>query len=211
MPDAGQGQIFATGLMHESGSIFVQIGDENVHRVRALMDEVFGEANFVCAISAQKTGSQSGNFLQSTSDDLLWYTRDKAKAEQKFRPLFLDRQGESGSENTLDRDDYGAYPLTSDGVRSTSTCDFDFQGRTFHPGKLSHWKVVPESLNRVGKAGRIVAQKNQIRLKYFFEDYPVSRLGDYWNDVGGATGKVYVVQTSPKIGSCPTAWCKSCG
>lgn len=189
----------ARDLMHESGSIFVQIGDENVHRVRALMDEVFGEANFVCAISAQKTGSQSGNFLQSTSDDLLWYTRDKAKAEQKFRPLFLDRQGESGSVNTLDRDDYGAYPLTSDGVRSTSTCDFDFQGRTFHPGKLSHWKVVPESLNRVGKAGRIVAQKNQIRLKYFFEDYPVSRLGDYWNDVGGATGKVYVVQTSPKI------------
>ena len=189
----------ARDLLHESGSIFVQIGDENVHRVRALMDEVFGGSNFICAISAQKTGSQSGNFLQSTSDDLLWYAREKEKAEQKFRPLFLERQGESIQLSTIERDDFNAYPLTSDGYRNTSTCDFGFEGRTFHPGRLSHWKIVPEGLTRVGKAGRIVAQRSQIRLKYFFEDYPVSRLSDYWNDIGGATGKVYVVQTSTKI------------
>lgn len=184
-------------LLTESGSIFVQIGDENVHRVRALMDEVFGPENFVCAISAQKTGSQSGNFLQATSDDVLWYA--KQKGSTKFRPLFLARTGEGSSLSTIERQDFGAYPLTSDGVRSTSTCDFAFEGRTFHPGALAHWKVVPSDLNRVARAGRIVAQKNQIRLKYFHDDYPVTRLGDYWNDVGGATGKVYVVQTSPRI------------
>lgn len=185
-------------LLTESGSIFVQIGDENVHRVRALMDEVFGENNFICAISAQKTGSQSGNFLQATSDDLLWYARNKS-ANTKFRPLFLKRDGSSSELSTIERDDFGAYPLTSDGIRSTSTCDFEFQGRTFHPGKLSHWKVVPEDLAKVARAGRIIAQKNQIRLKYFHDDYPVTRLGDYWNDVGGATGKIYVVQSSPKL------------
>jgi len=185
-------------LLTESGSIFVQIGDENVHRVRALMDEVFGPENFVCAISAQKTGSQSGNFLQATSDDVLWYARQKGSST-KFRPLFLARDGEGSSLSTIEREDFGAYPLTSDGIRSTSTCDFVFEGRTFHPGTLAHWKVVPSDLNRVARAGRIVAQKNQIRLKYFHDDYPVTRLGDYWNDVGGATGKVYVVQTSPRI------------
>lgn len=189
----------ARDLLANTGSIFVQIGDDNVHRVRALMDEVFGDSNFICAIAAQKTGSQSGNFLQSTSDDLLWYAKSKPDAERKFRPLFLKREGQASGLSTIERDDFGAYPLTSDGIRSTSTCEFQFEGRTFHPGKLSHWKVVPEGLERVGKAGRIVAQRAQIRLKYFFDDYPVTRLGDYWNDVGGATGKVYVVQTSPKL------------
>lgn len=185
-------------LLTESGSIFVQIGDENVHRVRALLDEVFGPENFVCAISAQKTGSQSGNFLQATSDDVLWYAKQKS-GSTKFRPLFLARDGEGSSLSVIERNDFGAYPLTSDGVRSTSTCDYAFEGRTFHPGALAHWKVVPSDLDRVARAGRIVAQKNQIRLKYFHDDYPVTRLSDYWNDVGGATGKVYVVQTSPRI------------
>ncbi|MBB3982841.1 adenine-specific DNA-methyltransferase [Sphingobium fontiphilum] len=189
----------ARDLLTESGSVFVQIGDENVHRVRALMDEVFGDENFVCAISAQKTGSQSGNFLQSTSDDILWYTRNKTLAERKFRPLFMNREGDGSSLSTIERDDYGAYPLTSDGVRSTSTCNFEFEGRVFHPGKLAHWKVIPDGLDRVGRAGRLIAQKTQIRMKYFFDDYPVTRLGDYWNDVGGATDKVYVVQSSPRI------------
>jgi adenine-specific DNA-methyltransferase len=186
-------------LLTESGSIFVQIGDENVHRVRAVMDEVFGEENFICAISAQKTGSQSGNFLQETSDDLLWYTKTKDAAQKKFRPLFVERSGEESSLTTIERNDYGAYPLTSEGIRSTSTCDFIFEGRAFHPGKLAHWKIVPDDLHRVGRAGRLIAQKTQIRMKYFFDDYPVTRLGDYWNDLGGATEKVYVVQSSPKL------------
>jgi adenine-specific DNA-methyltransferase len=76
----------ARDLLHESGSIFVQIGDENVHRLRALMDQEFGEDNFICAISVQKTGSQSGSFLQSTSDDVLWYAKNKRSAESKFNP-----------------------------------------------------------------------------------------------------------------------------
>lgn len=189
----------ARELLTESGSCFVQIGDENVHRVRALMDEVFGEDNFICAISAQKTGSQSGNFLQATSDDILWFAKDKARAKSKFRPLFLTRSGQGSSGLTFDREDYGAYPLTSEGIRSTSTCEFSFEGKVYHPGRLAHWKVVPEALERVAKAHRILPQKAQIRFRYFFDDYPVTRLGDYWNDVGGATGKVYVVQSSPRL------------
>ena len=191
----------ARDLLTESGSVFVQIGDENVHRVRALMDEVFGEDNHICTIDIQKTGSVTGEFIQSNVDYVLWF--GKSKETTKFRPIFRER-GERPSEDklnlsTIDRTDYGAYPMTSDGARDTTTVHFDFQGQTFFPGANRHWGVVKEGLARVGRAGRILVQKNQIRMRYFWDDYPVVRLGSIWSDVGGATGKVYVVQTTPRV------------
>ena len=188
----------ARDLLTDSGSIFVQIGDENVHRVRAVMDEVFGDGNFVVGLIVQKTGSQYGDFVQSNNDTILWFTKNKQQAASKFRPLFLDREGSESSLSSIERDDFGAYPLTSDGFRDTTTCEFEFENATFYPGKLAHWKVTTEGLHRVGRAGRIIRQRTQIRLKYFFDDYPVTRLGCSWNDVGGATGKMYVVETTPK-------------
>ena len=107
-------------LLTESGSIFVQIGDENVHRVRAVMDEVFGAENYVCTISAQKTGSVSGDFVQSNADAILWYSKEKPKA--KFRSFFQERDGAPPAETrklpTNLRDDFGAYPLTFGRVSS---------------------------------------------------------------------------------------------
>ena len=79
----------ARDLLADTGSIFVQIGDENVHRVRALMDEVFGDSNFVVDIAVQKTGSQTGTYLQSNVDYVLWYRKSE---EIKFCPLFLPRE-----------------------------------------------------------------------------------------------------------------------
>ncbi|AFK57238.1 site-specific DNA-methyltransferase [Tistrella mobilis] len=189
----------ARDLLSESGSIFVQIGDENVHRVRAVMDEVMGPENYITSILIQKTGSQYGEFIQNNFDYILWYSKSKDSAAGKYRPLFEERQGKSSREVSIFRKDYNANPLTSDGYRDTTTVDFYFEGGVFHPGRLAHWKVTNESLERVGKAGRIIRQKSQIRLKYFYDDFPVTRLGVIWSDVGGASGKVYVVQTSPKI------------
>lgn len=191
----------AKELLTDSGSIFVQIGDENVHRIRALMDEVFGDENHICSISIQKTGSISGEFIQSNSDTLVWYARDIKTA--KFRPLFIERaeptavSDERGGESN--EDDFSAYPLTSEGYRKTTTCNFRFEGQTFHPGSTRHWGVITNLLERVGRAGRILKQDRQIRMKYFWNDYPVRRLGSIWTDVGGAVGKVYVVQTAPKV------------
>lgn len=186
-------------LLSDTGSVFVQIGSENVHRVRALMDEIFGDKNFVVALSIQKTGSQSGEFIQSNTDTVLWWTKNKAEAARKFRPLFLERDGVSSDKSAIEREDFSPNPLTSDGFRESTTKSFDFEGRTFHPGPAAHWKVTLEDLSRVGRAGRITAQDRQIRLKYFYDDYPVIRLGSSWSDVGGATNKVYVVQTTPKV------------
>lgn len=186
-------------LLADAGSIFVQIGETNVHLLRSLMDEILGEETFVCLICVQKTGSVTGEFIQSNVDYICWYAKKRAAA--KFRSMFLTRVGEPDRRDvpSIDRTDYSAYPLTSDGYRETTTVPFDFEGEVFHPGNNRHWGVVTEHLSRVGRAGRIIRQETQIRLRYFYEDFPVTRLGGFWNDVGGATGKVYVVQTSPAV------------
>ena len=191
----------ARDLLTDSGSIFVQIGDENVHRVRAMMDEVFGEDNHICTIDIQKTGSVTGEFIQSNIDYLIWFARKKEAA--KFRPLFRERDGKPSEEtfniSTIEREDFDAYPMTSDGYRESTTVHFKFQGQTFFPGTNRHWGIVSDGLKRVGRSGRIVIQKTQIRMRYFWDDYPVMRLGSVWLDVGGATGKVYVVQTATRV------------
>lgn len=190
----------ARELLTESGSIFVQIGDENVHRVRALMDEVFGAENYIAQISVQKTGTATGAFIQSTADVVLWFARSISKA--KFRPLFLTRDGGADLQterSSIERTDFSAYPLTSDGFRNTTTVNFDFQGQTFHPGSGRHWGVTVPELERVGRAGRIVRQDRMVRMRYFFDDYPVTKLNHIWTDVGGAVGKTYIVQTTEKV------------
>ena len=91
----------ARDLLTESGSIFVQIGDENVHRVRAVLDEVFGEDNFVSMIQVQKTGSQASNLLANTVDFVLWYARTKKKV--KYRQLYSDRTAGHVSSDRYDQ------------------------------------------------------------------------------------------------------------
>ncbi|MNJ26404.1 Modification methylase DpnIIB [compost metagenome] len=215
----------ARDLLTDTGSIFVQIGDENVHRVRSLLEEVFGEDNFVVEIAVQKTGSLAGAFIQSNFDRVLWFAKSKADAERKFRPLLRPRdlKGEGGSGYTkiatspvdtrpLSKEEradpslikdmssvWRSYPLTSDGFRPTTTVDFQFQGGTFHPGKLAHWKVTVAGLDRVSRAGRVVIDGRQISLRRFFGDDPTVSLGGSWTDVGGASDKVYVVQTNEKV------------
>ncbi len=212
----------ARDLLTESGSVFVQIGDENVHRVRAVMDEVFGEDNFVVDILVQKTGSQTGTYLQSNVDYVLWYRRS---SRMKYRPLFLDRDidGKGGHGYTnyqlepgvdipitkvserIDSKELSAdwiwcsYPLTSEGFRVSTTVDFPFNGKTFHPGKSRHWGVVVEGLQRVGRAGRLLTEGSQIRLKRFFGDSTVVPLVASWTDVGGASGAIYIVQTNTRV------------
>lgn len=213
----------AKELLTESGSVFVQIGDENVHLVRSLLDEIFGSENFVVQIAIQKTGSQTGTFLQSNVDYIVWYAREISSA--KYRRLFQQRRlGESGGSgyrmvtlrNGTDRSltpeeqrdptllpsgarIWAANPLTSDGFRPTTTVRFGFQGRQFHPGANRHWGITTEQLAKVGAAGRLVAQDTQVRHKAYLDDFPVFPLGSYWNDLGGATGLIYVVQTNTRI------------
>ena len=127
----------ARDLLADSGSIFVQIGDENVHRVRALMDEVFGEDNFVSLISFQKSGGLTAEHIASVSDFILWYS--KAKDSMKHRHLFKDRD--------VNADDYQSVSLTSSHEYSRGKDAYVFQGHSYLPGNR-YWSTSPEGIQR---------------------------------------------------------------
>ena len=189
--------MLARKLLADSGSIFVQISDENLHRVRLVMDEVFGAENFISQIQVQKTGTQTGEFLVQNSDFILWYGKERPKS--KFWQLYSTRSNDRMRESDDEAEGWSPDPMTSDGFRTTTTKDFIFQGQPFHPGMNRHWGVDLFGLDRASKADRIVRLQSQVRFKKFFDDYPVTPIGPSWNDVGGASNKVYIVQTATKV------------
>ncbi len=214
--------LLARDLLTDSGSIFVQIGDENVHRVRALMDEVFGEENFIAQISFQKTGSLSSSFLSNIVDYIIWYAKDKNSC--KYNQLYNFR--ESGS-SSLDRYDYSEISLgvlqkitaaqirgeaqlpigkrcrlttlLSDGTPSTPK-PFKFNGILYQLRHNKHWKTDPDIGGaRLVKASRIVQQGKTIWYKRYVEDFFVIPQDNRWNSVQIGRELTYVVQTAPEV------------
>ena len=211
----------ARDLLTESGSIFVQIGDENVHRVRAVMDDVFGEDNFCSIIQVQKTGSQAGTLLANTVDFLLWFS--KSKPAVKYRQIYNERVAgqvssdrydhielTDGTERRLRREELErqvAIPegrifqhtsLSSSGLASTEQV-FRFQGRDFRPGLSSHWKTTLVGLGALARSGRVAAGPSRIRYKRFIDDFSVLPITDRWESLQIGTGLLYVVQTAPSV------------
>ncbi len=177
-------------LLTDSGSIFVQIGDENVHRVRALMDEIFGEDNFVSELIITKTGSQTGTLLGNIVDIVIWYSVDCNKV--KFRQLFAER-------TYREETDFSPDPIKSSGNSSGQEIIFCFEGDNFSSGQNDHWKTDIDGMERLRKADRIVKLQKSIRYKRYYQDYPAKALYNVWTDLGGATNIVYVVQTATRI------------
>ena len=209
----------ARELLTESGSVFVQIGDENVHRVRALMDEVFGEENFVREIFFTKTGSLESRFLGRTGDRLLWYAKSIGNCkyrrlyEEKWHDGFYKNIEEEPFSHRAIQDHERILPpskvkgrifqhvsLESSGQANSDT-PFDFFGRTYRPNKNRHWQVnYPDGMNRLVLSGRISIQGSKLRYRLYIDDYPVRNLGDMWTDTSGFTAdQIYVVETRPKI------------
>lgn len=180
----------AKDLLTESGSCFVQIGDENVHLVRALMDEVFGSENFVAQITVSKTGSLTGKLLSSVADFILWYA--KSRDSVKYRKLFEPWPNS-------DPDDSSADPLKSGGFRTGTTFDYQFDGRTFRCRNNEHWKVTREGMDKVALAGRLVPLKESLRFKRFKSESPGKEYSNIWLGFGGAADPIYVVQTNARI------------
>ena len=206
--------LLARDLLTQSGSIFVQISDENLHHVRELMDEIFGAGNFVSVVTFAKTTGFSGKVLSSVSDYLLWYARDIDRI--KYRQLY--RQKEPGDEGATAYRPVAELPLprnhrhdptrlatsdqlTSQGESATSQ-DFEFEGKTFRPPKGLHWKTTVEGLKRLADAGRIFLVGSTLRYLRFLDDFPVYPISNTWTDTGIAgytADKMYVVQTLPKV------------
>jgi adenine-specific DNA-methyltransferase len=213
----------ARDLLTESGSIFVQIGDENAHRVRSVLDEVFGDENFLAQIAFTKTGGFSSDFYTGVFDSILHYGKKREKT--KFRRLFTDKaQGKSGLNNysnvelsngevrklsRSEKDDpttlpkgsrlFGLHTLTSGGGASLEQ-PYKFQGSTYNLKPGDNWKAsYPVGMDRLAKAGRIGGTAKRIGYKRYFDDFPKIELNNLWSDTRGEMDIRYVVQTSERI------------
>ncbi len=191
----------ARDLLADSGSVFVQIGDENVHRVRAVMDEVFGEENLVCEIVVQKTGGQSTEHLAAVADYCLWYAKDPAHL--KYRQPYREKtagvgHGSGARYDQLDEtgQHYQWTALVSN--RPPGSFPVTFQGKDFIPS-AGYWKTGEIGFPRLIKAGRIGAGGRTLRYKRYLNDFPAYEISNLWTDVAGSPDKIYVVQTAPAV------------
>lgn len=216
-------------LLHESGSVFVQISDENLHHVRELMDEVFGVENFCSVIAFAKTTSQASARLPNIADYLVWYAKDvsKLKFRQPYRGKFLGDDGteeytavhlpdgtrrpmtfEEKKNPSLLPEGARAYRLdnlVSQGYRQFTTIPYEFDGKVYHPGSNMNWKTTKEGLDRLAQKGRLSGREYGGTLCYvrYVDDFAAIAIGNVWSDMASGDNqtlrKLYVVQTLPKV------------
>jgi adenine-specific DNA-methyltransferase len=208
----------ARDLLSDTGSIFVQIGDQNVHRVRAVMDEVFGETNACSQITVVKTAGQTAELIAGTADYLLWYARDQARV--KFRSPLLEKglesdksgvyrwlRGPDGSTRALDAahdaNETGQRIFRYDNItsqRPPGSFPVVLGGRTFGPGK-GYWKTGEVGMDRLLKADRIGQAKNSLTYIRYLNDFRAQAIGNIWTDTGTGSftdEKIFVVQSGTK-------------
>lgn len=193
--------LVARDLLTDSGSVFVQISDENIHHVRELLDEVFGAANAVGVITFEKTGSQTSRLMSASADYLLWYAKNTSRV--KYRAIYFQKRlGEgSGSGERYDQvDEQGRpYQLTSlTSNRPPGSFPVTFQGKEFTPTG-GYWKTGEAGMQRLIAAKRIQLAGRTLRYRRYLEDFPAYAVTNVWGDTAGSPGKIYVVQTSPLV------------
>jgi adenine-specific DNA-methyltransferase len=214
-------------LLSSSGSLFLQIGDENVHRVRALLDEVLGESNFVSLIAYKTSIGLGAEFIDNTCNYLLWYARDvnSLKFRSLHRLLEAGKEGASrykwlrlpdlreriAKDEELDQPEllpggsrlYRDQGLTSRSASATTLFPVNFRGKIYEPGS-GGWRTSAVGMSRVVKADRILRTGENISYRKYFDDFSALAIDNFWSDVSGgitsrADPKVYVVQTSTRI------------
>jgi adenine-specific DNA-methyltransferase len=199
--------VLARDLLSPAGSIFVQIGGENLHHVRELMEDVFGAENAYAIISVKKTSGLSQKLLPSTQDFLLWYVQDRDRAF--FQKVYTDKIEAAEVDAHYTRDEDGRLVRLSDltgPFSDTASCMYDvvFEGARFRPSPGRQWKTTLSGMHRLAEAGRIVRSGDMIYYKRFADDFPVSLITDTWHDISGSVQsrkdrKIYVVQTGVPI------------
>ena len=205
----------AKELLTDSGSIFVQINDENVHRVRSIMDEVFKSENFIAEIIFKTRSTSTKKNLSILNDYILWYCKDITSL--KFRQLYEKKTADLARFNFADIDGeiigindtekfhsksakrFSSSSLFSTSGGETSRLPFEFQNKKYTPATSRGWRCSLEGLMRLKSADRVFNQGNSIRYKYFHGDFPFVKVGNLWDDQMSEQNKSYVVQTSTKI------------
>ena len=209
--------VIARDLLTESGSVFVQIGDENVHLVRNLLDEIFGTENFCAQIAFVKTTGLAQALIAGRFDYLIWYARNQQ--EVKYYRLYTEKGREEAPNYTwLDLTDgtrrgmtvsernnsapipEGARIYKADNITSQGNpiVPFEYKGKTYRQA----WKTNIEGLQRLGYAKRLHVAANSLQYVRYLDDFSASPISNLWMDT--ATGnftdpKIYVVQTGTKV------------
>ncbi|MCY4578272.1 MAG: site-specific DNA-methyltransferase [Chloroflexi bacterium] len=214
----------ARDLLTESGSLFLQIGDENLHRVRALLDEVFGEDNFVITIPFQKKAYQDALSLSPVNDYVLWVA--KKREAMKFRPLFSPTpfEGDVGKYSRIEspslriersvtknyeeltslieqdwrlvRED---YPVHSQDPPSTPQ-PLEFRGITYEPPPGRHWSQRwPDGMQRLARAGRLRGTASRLYAREYWTDSAIVPLNNLWTQLKGPANPIYVVETTTTV------------
>ena len=218
--------LLARDLLTSSGSIFVQIGEDNMHHVREVMDDVFGKENFIAQIYFSTTSGFPSSTLSRVGDYLVWYARDRDSI--KYRQLFQEKPGldtgddaykyielADGSRRPMSKEERSGRDLLPEGSQifrlgdlqssgaSKEDAPFEFRGKVYRPNPNNHWKATwPDGMERLKVARRIDLAGNTLSYVRYITDYPVNPLTNSWMDTsfaGFATDKKYVVETNPKV------------
>jgi adenine-specific DNA-methyltransferase len=219
--------LVARELLTPSGSVFVQISDENLHHVKELMDEIFGSDNAVKVIAFRKTAGDTSTLLPNMADYVLWYSRDIEQI--KYRSLFTAKTLGEGAGEQYDRLEspdgrsrrkmtpaerrdptqipsgwraYRVADLKRDGFSQTATIEFAFEGTPYHPGKTKQWKTNRVGMERLASAGWLEPIAGTLMYKRYFEHFPITGIANLWSDTAsGFYGdtKLYVVQTGTTV------------
>ena len=209
-------------LLNVSGSVFVQISDENVHRVRLIMDEIFGQENFVCHITFRKKLMPLGaKTLETMNDFILWYCKEKTSL--KYHQLFVKTEPDpnarwtgvelkDGSRRMVTTEEhknislvpkdariFATVPQIAPSYSEKSVFPFEFEGKIYYPPDGSCWVTTKEKMELLANANRLIVEAEHPRYIMYHEDFPYSKITNPWNDTPPAQGKVYVVQTNPKV------------
>ncbi len=204
----------ARELLTDTGSMFVQIGDENVHLVRNVLDEVFGPESFISIITAKKTAGLSKGLMPEITDFILWYAKDKDRV--KRRTLFTAKTPEDDAAYSILKEDVGAYRraasseaidpnelarfqiLLAAGRTPSCIYNVDAFGRRYQPTANRSWSTNRNGMKRLLVADRVAPSGKTINYVRFVRDNPVNPVSNLWADAasGSAMNKVYVVQTN---------------
>ena len=216
--------LLAKELLSESGSVFVQISDENVHLVRNILDEVFGPDNFAGLIAFDKTGLQASNLLPSVCDYIVWYAKDKSRTKyhQLTTPKTSGEKGATGYTLLFDErsmqwrsmtpkekastdtipdylEIFDGTPLLSEGASEEGSKPFFCFNKEWMLPPNNHWKTNEVGRQRLFKANRIIQIGNRIEYRMMLKDFGQTPRSNIWLGMGerGFTGKkLYVVQTA---------------
>ena len=213
--------LIAKELLHESGSCFVQISDENVHLVRNLMDEVFGSENFISQIIFRTSTPLVSKLLPSNGDYLIWYSKSKEKI--KFRSLYgpkkLGKDSQfkmvelvDGTRRNLtkeEQNDFSKIPvgarifrlstMSSTGYTPSCTFAFEYNGKEFSLANGKSWRTNRAGMEELVRQKRLFPTNNYLNFIQYADDFPVVEIGNSWFDTSSESSKVYVVQTSTEV------------